>query len=80
MTEFRHMMEASLMPGDVDPLLSCLDSQPTVSIRQHALKAAGELFPGTDTVPWCPLGRYLDERPVFTLDPRFHAGDRKSVV
>ena len=68
------MMEASLMPGDVDPLLSCLDSQPTVSIRQHALKAAGELFPGTDTVPWCPLGRYLDERPVFTLDPRFHAG------
>ncbi|MCB0527476.1 MAG: rRNA cytosine-C5-methyltransferase [Saprospiraceae bacterium] len=25
-------------------------------------------------VPWHPLGRYLSERPVFTLDPAFHAG------
>jgi len=26
------------------------------------------------SVPWCPLGIYLDERPSFTLDPSFHAG------
>ncbi|MCE7926139.1 MAG: RNA methyltransferase [Haliscomenobacteraceae bacterium CHB4] len=26
------------------------------------------------TVPWHPLGFYLPERPVFTLDPAFHAG------
>ena len=25
-------------------------------------------------VPWCPYGRYLSERPSFTLDPLFHAG------
>jgi len=25
-------------------------------------------------VPWSPFGRYLGERPVFTLDPLFHAG------
>ena len=25
-------------------------------------------------VPWCDLGRYLSRRPVFTLDPHFHAG------
>ncbi len=25
-------------------------------------------------VPWSDYGRYLDERPVFTLDPSFHAG------
>jgi len=25
-------------------------------------------------VPWSPYGRYLKERPVFTLDPLFHAG------
>ena len=23
---------------------------------------------------WCPQGRYLNQRPVFTLDPLFHAG------
>ncbi len=25
-------------------------------------------------VPWCCTGRYLDHRPLFTLDPLFHAG------
>ena len=25
-------------------------------------------------VPWCAQGRYLEQRPVFTLDPLFHAG------
>jgi 16S rRNA C967 or C1407 C5-methylase (RsmB/RsmF family)/NOL1/NOP2/fmu family ribosome biogenesis protein len=25
-------------------------------------------------VPWCPQGRYLHNRPSFTLDPTFHAG------
>lgn len=25
-------------------------------------------------VPWCPNGVYLPERPVFTLDPLYHAG------
>jgi len=27
-----------------------------------------------DPVPWCNTGYYLPERPVFTLDPLFHAG------
>ncbi len=26
------------------------------------------------TVPWCPYGYYLAERPSFTFDPLFHAG------
>ncbi len=25
-------------------------------------------------IPWCPLGRYLSNRPSFTLDPLLHAG------
>lgn len=25
-------------------------------------------------IPWCDTGFYLDQRPVFTLDPSFHAG------
>ena len=28
----------------------------------------------TETVPWCPNGRYLSLRPSFTFDPHFHAG------
>ena len=27
-----------------------------------------------EPVPWCKNGRYLSERPSFTLDPLFHAG------
>jgi 16S rRNA C967 or C1407 C5-methylase (RsmB/RsmF family)/NOL1/NOP2/fmu family ribosome biogenesis protein len=27
-----------------------------------------------DSVPWCPHGLYLSQRPSFTLDPSFHAG------
>jgi len=27
-----------------------------------------------DPVPWCDTGYYLADRPVFTLDPLFHAG------
>ena len=29
---------------------------------------------GLEGVKWCPNGYYLKERPVFTLDPLFHAG------
>jgi hypothetical protein len=58
--------------GDEAPvLLSALREPPPVSIRQNQLKPAPEQ--GTP-VPWCAHGRYLEERPVFTLDPYFHAG------
>lgn len=26
------------------------------------------------SIPWCPYGKYLSERPSFTLDPLLHAG------
>src|ERR1700690_3385362 len=44
---------------------------PPVSIRVNPSKSnsAGEV-----RVPWSSFGRYLSERPVFTLDPAFHAG------
>ncbi|NDC40746.1 MAG: hypothetical protein EBZ77_04215 [Chitinophagia bacterium] len=44
-----------------------------VSVRQHPVKYRG-LSALTDAVPWCTNGRYLPERPVFTLDPAFHSG------
>src|SRR5690606_16932148 len=45
-----------------------------VSIR---INPAKPYVPDTgllDPIPWCDTGYYLPERPVFTLDPLFHAG------
>ncbi len=54
--------------------LAALQSEPPASIRLHPLKKNLELLPVADPVPWHPQGRYLIKRPVFTLDPAFHAG------
>lgn len=45
------------------------------AIRFHPVKEnrLQQKFIG-ESVPWCSLGIYLDERPSFTLDPSFHAG------
>lgn len=50
-----------------------LKAAPVTSIRLHPEKG-GDLFAGAARVPWYPQGRYLPVRPVFTLDPAFHAG------
>ena len=44
-----------------------------VSIRENPLKRVG-LEENADRVKWHAEGVYLEERPVFTLDPLFHAG------
>ena len=50
--------------------------QPTpTSIRLNSAKAVVESYlPPGEPVPWHPAGRYLAERPIFTLDPVFQAG------
>jgi len=45
------------------------------SIRLNPQKPSMDHGPWTmDSIPWCPHGYYLLERPSFTLDPLFHAG------
>lgn len=46
---------------------------PEVSVRVSGIKG---MLPaaGTQAVPWCPLGFYLDRRPSFTFDPQLHQG------
>ncbi len=44
----------------------------SVSVRINPFKQVS--FEGSREVPWCGYGRMLPERPVFTLDPLFHAG------
>src|SRR5690606_22203189 len=52
-------------------LLEVLLLPPPVSIRYNPRKPVA--MPGSP-VPWCAQGRYLEARPVFTLDPLLHAG------
>ncbi|MGK6350636.1 methyltransferase RsmF C-terminal domain-like protein [Parapedobacter sp. DT-150] len=44
------------------------------SIRINPAKPHGLDTATLGEVPWCDTGFYLPERPVFTLDPLFHAG------
>ena len=43
------------------------------SIRVNPFKGSADVE-GLERVPWSSLGYYLPQRPVFTLDPLFHAG------
>lgn len=62
-----------ILGQETSSFLESLGTASPVSIRYNPLKAGGSSR-GLDPVPWCPEGEYLPERPVFTLDPLFHAG------
>ena len=57
--------EASFLRAHAEPAVT--------SVRLHPLKGAGTTIAG-DKIPWCDDGILLKERPVFTLDPAYHAG------
>lgn len=51
-----------------------LQEETPVSIRLNPAKTYDLPFQNLENIPWTPAGRYLKERPIFTLDPAFHAG------
>ncbi|MBR1594188.1 MAG: rRNA cytosine-C5-methyltransferase [Alloprevotella sp.] len=53
-----------------------LEEATSVTLNKGYLEASpgGGRWEGADKVPWCETGRYLSERPQFTLNPLFHAG------
>ncbi len=53
--------------------LAAHDQSAPVSVRLNPAKDIG-LFAAKEKVAWCGNGVYLNERPVFTLDPSYHAG------
>jgi 16S rRNA C967 or C1407 C5-methylase (RsmB/RsmF family)/NOL1/NOP2/fmu family ribosome biogenesis protein len=64
-------------PDDHPAFLSALDQPPRTSIRLNPHKwgrIRHRPEPPGDPVPWSINGRFLSERPSFTLDPLFHAG------
>ncbi len=68
--EFQERMLTELGASYSD-FIASLDQPSPVSIRLNPSKPC-ELK--GDAIPWSRYGRYLSERPSFTLDPRFHAG------
>lgn len=54
-------------------LLEALNSTSPTTIRKNPLKKKAH-FDGEIRIPWCENGFVLPERPIFTLDPFFHAG------
>lgn len=54
--------------------IAALAQSTPVSIRLNPRKVLDNLPVNREPVPWHPQGFYLSERPVFTLDPGFHAG------
>lgn len=65
------MMEG-ILGSETPLLLSALDGEPQVSIRYNPFKVTTR--PEGEGVPWNRYGYYLSERPIFTFDPLFHAG------
>ena len=60
-----------LLGDDFGALEKALGETPPTSIRVNNKM---DYAPSKNQVPWCETGYYLDERPLFTADPLFHAG------
>jgi 16S rRNA C967 or C1407 C5-methylase (RsmB/RsmF family)/NOL1/NOP2/fmu family ribosome biogenesis protein len=57
---------------ETDELIRSLDTAPITSVRINKAKIRHPYH--LQTVPWCSTGFYMQERPLFTLDPILHAG------
>ncbi len=71
-TAFLDRMKSDL-GSEFPDFLAALEQPAPVSIRLNPSKKV-DAFGSAEPIPWHPDGRYLAERPSFTLDPSFHAG------
>jgi 16S rRNA C967 or C1407 C5-methylase (RsmB/RsmF family)/NOL1/NOP2/fmu family ribosome biogenesis protein len=69
--EFQQEMKGKL-GDDFREFIASLNDPAPVSIRLNPQKST--LLRPDKPVMWSAHGKYLDARPVFTLDPRLHAG------
>lgn len=66
-------MMRDLLGEETDSFLLAMSKEPVVAVRKNIRKPSGAFRNGR-AVGWCAHGCYLEERPVFTLDPLLHAG------
>ena len=69
---FRKYLEEAIGSDKALVAFSAFDSPASVAVRKNPFKD-GRCPEGRE-VPWCDHGTILPERPMFTLDPHFHAG------
>jgi 16S rRNA C967 or C1407 C5-methylase (RsmB/RsmF family)/NOL1/NOP2/fmu family ribosome biogenesis protein len=70
--DFRETLK-TLLPDQVNDITGAMGRPPSYSIRINPKKWPIQK-PELESVPWCPDAFYLKERPLFTMDPYFHAG------
>ncbi|HEX5625836.1 MAG TPA: methyltransferase domain-containing protein, partial [Saprospiraceae bacterium] len=71
-TPFKDQMKA-LLGAELSDFETAMNAKPPVSVRINPFKSEHSL-PLAGPVPWCKDAFYLTERPIFTVDPFFHAG------
>lgn len=73
---FAQRLAEQLGDEEARALIAALDSPAPTSIRLSRVKPPRLDLEriGARSVPWCPSGYYLPERPMFTGDPLFHTG------
>ena len=69
---FRVYLEEAIGRDNALVAFSAFEQPASVAVRQNPFKKC-HLFDG-EPVLWSKWGQILGERPVFTLDPHFHAG------
>lgn len=71
--KFVETMRRQLGASRAESLCRALDEEPTVAYRLNASKPYRSTL-GGEPIGWSCYGRYLSQRPQFTLDPALHAG------
>ena len=67
-------MTGQLGEAEASRLFSALEEETPVSVRMNLSKPSDAFSGDEEKVAWCGTGRYLAQRPQFTLDPLLHAG------
>lgn len=71
---FRSYLEEAIGSLRAKIALGALEDEASCSVRLNPFKRVEGLFEDCEKVVWSPYGRFLEERPTFTLDPLMHAG------
>lgn len=70
---FLRRIEQAMAPDEFAAFVHSLELPAVTSVRYNPRKPVVPMA-GAEPVPWCSTGYYLPQKPVFTLDPLFHAG------
>jgi len=68
----RQMQE--ILPEDNSSFIEAINGEVPISVRINPYKNSQLDLPFDQPIPWTSEGHYLKKRPIFTLDPSFHAG------